>query len=448
MAPSDILVMTDILHKRYHTIADRNWSRKNFIARPLSSKWTGKLQSVLAVNDSRLLVAAGNVIYSYTFEQRGGIRYEYSCVTSQKLQAERDMTSIATVPDGGLDRTIYIGYANGTLERVQLPEASDSDQRRKWASPEPAFREKCISHRTGLIESISATDRHLLYLSAQGTAVFLNHTLPSPSSSSHIIEIGKRGWSAYLSPRASTPYAAFGTSSLTPLTIHPILNTELSHAPSAILAASQSAESSHHSAVYGIAGAPPGSPWGASDQILVSGWYDGIVRVHDLRSSARSSAADTITTTNNNTNTNAPAPAPLLPVLSLCDPWSDEPIYAVSAGGGTSSHIAAGTARHSVVAFWDVRASHLGWSVHGPGNDSSPVYSVLLEGSRLFGATQSRPFVLDFGPPPPPPPESSGEDTYPALSDCNFAREGLKTRDGTGIGFYVTKYSHGRTGED
>jgi hypothetical protein len=37
-----------------------------------------------------------------------------------------------------------------------------------------------------------------------------------------------------------------------------------------------------------------------------------------------------------------------------------------------------------------------GWSVYAPGNDRSPVYTVILESSRLFGATESRPFVYDF----------------------------------------------------
>jgi len=117
----------------------------------------------------------------------------------------------------------------------------------------------------------------------------------------------------------------------------------------------------------------------------------------------------------------------------LCDPWSFEPIYTVSCGGGSSSHIAAGSARHSVVSFWDVRSPKLGWSVHAPGNDPSPVYKIILESSRLFGATESRSFVYDFGP-------GVTEDTYPRLQE---GIRGLRPKKGSnGVSFYVTKYYH------
>jgi len=207
--------------------------------------------------------------------------------------------------------------------------------------------------------------------------------------------------------------------------VHNIQSSELAETPFAILASGSTDELLKQSAVYGISGAPLSSPWGASDQILVSGWYDGLVRVHDLRSSSRARTADI-----------PGGPAPLLPVLSVYDPWTFEPNYCVSCGGGSSSYIAAGTARHSVVALWDVRNPADGWSVHGPGNDSSPVYSVILDSSRVFGVTQSRPFVLDFGP-------DAKEETYPSLN-FNHRDEGLKKRDKSGLGFYVTKYSHGR----
>ena len=156
-----------------------------------------------------------------------------------------------------------------------------------------------------------------------------------------------------------------------------------------------------------------------------------MVNVHDLRSSLRAHrlpgvSADTY-----------PAGGALYPVMSMCDPWLAEPVYGVSAGGGGGCHIAAGTARHSVVALWDVRAASRGWSVHAPGNDSSPVYSVVMESSRVFGATQSRSFVLDFGP-------GAREDAYPPLSRPP-REEGLKKRDGSGVGFYVTRYAHSRS---
>jgi WD40 repeat protein len=236
-----------------------------------------------------------------------------------------------------------------------------------------------------------------------------------------MIDLDTRAWSALLCASASTPFAAFGTSSDTPLTIHAITRAGISPTPTLTLRASKgrdnddsdsdSSDFERPTAVYGIASAPPASPWGASDQIVVSGWFDGLVRVHDMRASR-------------------------VPTLTFADPWSFEPIYAIACGGGGGAHIAAGSARHAVVAFWDVRAATRGWSVHAPGNDVSPVYSIILESSRLFGATQSRPFVYDFGP-------DVSRETYPSLPATRGKKDGLAYKKGLEhIGFYVTKYDH------
>jgi len=275
-----------------------------------------------------------------------------------------------------------------------------------------------------IVKSLSSDRGSLLSLSSQGTAALIDTSYASPTQ---IINLQRRSWSSHLSMKSSTPFAAFGTSSTTPLVVHSITSSTLSPNPSAILYANaKHASENRSSAVYGISGIPLSGPWGGSDQVLVSGWYDGLVRVHDLRSSSRIPGMNS-----------SAGPAPLLPVLSLYDSWSFEPIYAVSCGGGSSNHIAAGSARHSVVAFWDVRSPSQGWSVHAPGNDSSPVYSIHLESSRLFGATQSRPFVYDFGP-------GVTHDTYPHMP-ATRGDDGLKHRMGkNGVGYYVTKYHHSR----
>jgi WD40 repeat protein len=272
---------------------------------------------------------------------------------------------------------------------------------------------------------LSSDREYLLSLSAEGTAALIDTSRNSPTS--QLVNLRTRSWSSHLSMTSSTPYAAFGTSSTTPLVVHPITNSTLFATPSAVLHPNaKHVTPNWSSAVYGISGIPPSGPWGGSDQVLVSGWYDGLVRVHDLRSSSRIPGMDS-----------SASPAPLLPVLTLHDSWSLEPIYAVSCGGGSSSHIAAGSARHSVVAFWDVRSPSQGWSVHAPGNDSSPVYSIHLESSRLFGATQSRPFVYDFGP-------GVTRGTYPHIPQpVTRSDDGLKHKKGNNsVGYYVTRYHH------
>ncbi|KZP33475.1 hypothetical protein FIBSPDRAFT_943278 [Athelia psychrophila] len=370
---------------RYNCLADRAWSKSLFVARPLSRPWHGKLQPTIAISSTRLLVAAGTTIYSYKFSSSSrnfdapSVQLELSCTVAAPSEGQcRDITSITFIPDGGADRTFIIGFNDGSMQRISLPHSVPPKHGHTVLQPSHS---KFFDFGNP-IESLSSDGDAVLSLSSSGCAGLTSTS--SMTSLSQVIDLKARGWSSYLSTSSSSPYAAFGVSSPNPLSIHSITESTLVATPCAILSSSEphSAAQRRSSAVYGISGVPPSSPWGGSDQIIVSGWYDGVVRVHDLRS------ADC------HTGTGTPG---LLPVLSLQDALSLEPIYTVACGGGSSSHIAAGSARHSVVAFWDVRSPAQGWSVHAPGNDSSPVYSIHLESSRLFGATQSRSFVYDFG---------------------------------------------------
>ncbi|KAI0300359.1 hypothetical protein BC826DRAFT_886024, partial [Russula brevipes] len=385
-----------LVQVKFHTLSDRSWDIQRFVARPLSQPWKGKLQPLLAINESRLFVAAGRTLYSYAFtpsEREGAtphVQFEASYQLSRGDVPRNDITSLACAPDGGSDRTLFVGFEHGELQRVRLPACIPGQVD---LPIDPSFRTSFCHHDGDLIEALSASGDSLLSLSTSGKAGLLDISPSSVPSAPHMINLDTRAWSALLCASASTPFAAFGTSSDTPLAIHAITRAAISPTPTLTLRASKGRDDSDSdsdsldfkcpTAVYGIASAPPASPWGASDQILVSGWFDGLVRVHDMRASRA-------------------------PTLTFADPWSFEPIYAIACGGGGGAHIAAGSARHAVVAFWDVRAATRGWSVHAPGNDISPVYSIILESSRLFGATQSRPFVYDFGP-------DVSRETYPSL---------------------------------
>jgi len=356
------------------------------------------------------------------------VQFEASYTLHQFLEGRKDVTGLAFAADGGLDRTLYIGFRDGSIERVILPLSPPTFDPSFGVEVPNTNKIVYDIHGGDLIQSLSSQGDLLLSLSLNGSAVISNVSNPE-TPSPHAIELQTRGWSTYLSTNSRVPYAAFGTSSIIPLCIYNINNSHLSSIPSAILGQKDILRTnSRPTAVYGICGTPPSAHWG-SDQVVVSGWYDGVVRVHDLRSSLR--AIETPETFPSS------SPAPLLPVMTFHDPWSYEPIYTVASGGGSSNHIAAGSARHSVVSFWDVRYPTRGWSVHAPGNDPSPVYSIILESSRLFGATQSRPFVYDFGP-------GVTEDTYPALPIRLTRDRRLKYKPDK-HGFHVTKYSHKRS---
>jgi len=412
---------------RYDTLADRSWSSAKFIARPLCRPWPGNLQPVLAVSFSRLLVATGLAIYSYairaSFATGHGSRlvYEGSYSFTPVLEShEHDVTSLTFVHDSAEDRTVSIGFEDGCVEQLYLPPHRGSNWRQRIILKRSST--KALHFHDKEVVSLSCSRDSLLSLSSWGSIALSD--LSTPSTPTATLQLGARSWSSHLCTTASTPYAAFGitcTTHPTPLLLHYITPSGLLPTASLLL------DSPRHrpSAVYGIAKPPPSSPLGSPDQIVVSGWYDGAVRVHDLRAGERVASSDEGATLN--------------PVLTLQDPWSPEPVYCVSCGGGSASFVAAGTARYSVVAFWDVRKPTKGWSVHAPGNDSSPVYSVVLESSRLFGATQSRSFVYDFGP-------GVTKDTYPFIPVTGSRLDRQLSPKDDGIDFCVLTYNHNRTG--
>lgn len=419
-------------HIRYNTIADRNWARLHFVARPLAQRWFSKLQPRLAINNSRLLLGAGNTIHSYGFIPSGpdlSPTVHLECThTTGVLHPERDISALVSILDGGLDRTVFVGYVNGCLERITLPSQKEAAQ--YSGHLDNSLRERYGFHDGSPVESLSSSGSHMLSLASCGTSALL--PLASGDPAPEMIDLGTQSWSCHLRMDASTPYAVFGTRSLNPLTVHSIHESHFSAQPSVYLASSNKSE--RPTAVFALSSAPPACAWGASDQIIVSGWYDGNVRVFDLRSPVR-------TTTSTKSS--------LLPAMTFCDPWSPEAIYSLACGGGSAAHITAGSARHSVLAFWDIRSPVKGWSIHAPGNDSSPVYSVVMDGSRVFGANESRGFVYDFGP-------GVTEDTYPHVElepNPNSRRGGRwrKSIDETskktkreGPGFYVTQYKHNK----
>lgn len=421
---------------------DHNWAHQHFVARPLSQRWMGKLQPLLAINSSRLLLAAGNTIYSYGFASSSTpdvsppVHVECAYTTSA-LHPNRDITALATVPDDVSDRTVFVGYADGNLERVTLTPCKEAIK--TAGNIDASLRERYNFHDGSLIEGLSVSASHVLSLASTGTAALL--PLASEERKPQLIDIGTRSWSCHVRMDASTPYAAFGTSSLHPLSVHQIHESFMSSHPSVNLVSSTKLE--RPTAVYAISSAPPACAWGASTQVLVSGWYDGLVRVFDLRCPTRAS--------HGSGSSKVPS---LLPSQTFCDPWSPEPVYSLSCGGGSGAHVTAGSARHSVLSFWDVRSPVRGWSVHAPGNDASPVYAVAIDGARVFGATESRGFVLDFG-------AGVWEGTYPAVpvESVSGSRGGAagRWRRGqrnetavaevpkmVGPGFYVTKYRHNK----
>lgn len=274
------------------------------------------------------------------------------------------------------------------------------------------------------IEAVHSGDSVVALSSEGGTLLGVSQNgivIVSGAGSVEKLDLKTRAWTCHL----STNHAAFGLTSKTPLIVHTMRPPGISKQPTYVLGPT-SRDTHSKSAVFGVCGAPPFATWG-SDRVLVSGWYNGSVNIHDLRTSTR--------LPDSSSTSSAPH---LLPVLTFVEP-SVDPIYCVATGGGSSNYIAAGLARHGMVAFWDIRGRRsTGWSVYAPGNDSSPVYSMVLESSRVFGVTQARPFVYDFGP-------GVVEDTHPSFF-LSRAEAGVLKKQGHGPGYYVTTWRHSQLG--
>ncbi|EAU85756.2 hypothetical protein CC1G_04973 [Coprinopsis cinerea okayama7 len=451
-------------------LTDKAWKSTEFIARPLSRTWAGKQQPTLAITPTRLVVAAGTNLYSYVFgckSSKPSISFEGVVNLDDPLVRGRNITSVTFLDDGELDSTLLVAYQEQRVEIITLiPVHGNNNQQR---GPGLTFRRTrhAAFPQDDYVESFSTSRHHLLSISSNGTARFLyqggvvpsTESESSPPTPSARIDLNERSWTCHLSMDASTPFAAFGTSGKTPLTVYSISQDRMSPLPEYILLSKKygdtsiSLDSLPSLAVYGITRAPLSSPFGASPQVLASGWFDGQVRIYDLRASeSRLTAPSSPSQTTPSSSSSSSSATILSPILTLQDRWSPEPIYTLSSGGGSSAHIAAGTARHSVVSFWDTRSPRLGWSVHAPGNDRSPVFDVILESSRCFGVTEARPFVYDFGPNPSldayptlTPNRELAAVTQPPRGQRQYHREGIKYKPNL-MTYEVAKYTHASSG--
>ncbi|KAG8992579.1 hypothetical protein FRB94_011482 [Tulasnella sp. JGI-2019a] len=345
-------------------------------------------------------------------------------------RAAMDITGAAFVPDGGKDETICLATADGQLVRCALsfnPPSHSTDVHRKAKKtpklgsidvvevahlPHPVGTSITTLASSGntlltLASKVSqpssavslSTDNPTSSLSTRETLVSLytasdydsqgtvsRLTLPGKPTSAHVSIPG-----AYVAIGTSQRYVrrtaavdSFGdtTTSLqpttvaqAPLSIYAIAPDGLSDAPLRSLTTIHAVSPTP----YAICSPCPSSPAGPSPYLLLSGWYDSHVHLHDLRTSEPK------------------------PVMSWHDPWLDDPVYSLSS---CTTNIVAGMGQHGIVAIFDVRiksplstnnAGRIGFSAYSPEGDGSPVYAIHAEASRIWGLSRGL-FLLDFGP--------------------------------------------------
>ncbi|KAG8927855.1 hypothetical protein FRC02_007661 [Tulasnella sp. 418] len=417
---------------RYNYLTARSWAARQFSSTPLSRPWTNNPHPVLAVSQSRLVAIAGQTIESFAFvppksTYRGGgtgIFHEGRGFMTTGRDLSRDVTGVVFLPDnpvfGGQDNTLAISRADGKLMRVHLtkqPATVDPDQRSGRQPQQVGVTTSAhYTHPSQHITHLSSSKDSLLVISfkssyatatpepgqqnavQQGEAAFYVSSR-YPWAQPETITVPGKPRSGYLSLSASMPFVAVGSSFHTssaskdrpssPLTIHGLTPSSLHQQPMAYLTGSSPKRSS---AVYAISPASPSSPFGNSPQVVISGWFDGRVRVHDLRLAARTN--------------NTPGPPSLSPVLMFNDPWLDSSVYSLGMGGGHGGYIVAGMGQHGIVAIYDARnamapsmkkSTASGCSAYSPNGHRTPVFSLQVESARIFGATNVA-FMFDFGP--------------------------------------------------
>ncbi|KLO15941.1 hypothetical protein SCHPADRAFT_235177 [Schizopora paradoxa] len=430
---------------KYDTLTDRSWEKFSFIARPLSSPWPKDCMPSVACSNTHLVYGALRDLHFFAFtrpEAPGhspGVRFDTKLNIGGYMQGggghdeRNNITGLSYMPDG---TSLVASFEDGSLMDIKLPDEISCGKQRECDEPPSDIQPlstRLLYKAQHSIECLSVRSQMGLTLSLRGEVNLCNLT----SGVSSNFSIGFR-WhgvkSAHLSS-SSPRYAALGTMDAVPLRIHSISESDISSVPSLALgrvkwdntpnvAGTSSIENAlmraRRSSDSVLAMSDPPPYFGPSGQVLVSGWVDGVVRIYDLRCSRRLSPSEVVGI--RGSSTTVPT---LAPVTSMYD-RSARGIGTITSGGGAGCYIAATSLTESRISFWDVRAPRGVWSVRSPlMKDPSPVYTLAMESSRLFGATQRRPFVYDFGP-------GVTTTTYPTLEATEA--DGLKLQK-NGIGY-------------
>ncbi|CCA67617.1 hypothetical protein PIIN_01445 [Serendipita indica DSM 11827] len=383
-------------------LINAGWVSRRFLGRNLNAPWRSKHLPIVALSPSRLVVAVGHMVTSYRFDydhtrQASAVKCEGNFVVFQD-EPTFDITGLTFLPDGGKNEMLLVSSLNGTLVRVQLPlgipqQKHSTNQRRRQSQPPflQAHRTASYPVGNGSLRALASQGNTAIALTSTGTLHLLNAATPwiPPNQ----LATGNTSWSTHLQLTASLPYTAIGTAKN--VSIYDVEQGMLSRKPRAILSGP-----GRETPVFCIGEYLPGGP----PELITSGWYDGKVRIHDLRCSTRQR------------KTSDSEPPSLVPVMTLSDPWrSFDPVYSLAARAQMSDesererdritglphqhhYVIAGSAMHSVVCLWDVRNPSDSWSTYVASGDRSPIYSLKAEGSRIWGATQHRAFVMDFSP--------------------------------------------------
>ncbi|KAG8749720.1 hypothetical protein FRC12_013264 [Ceratobasidium sp. 428] len=396
--------LTSFGHARFIHLTDLAWSFRDSIARPLSLNLYTVRDAIpqLVVTPNVLVIAVANALHVYDLV-RGGLEVHWRGeVQLHRGSAHDDITGLGALPQPGGKEALFVSCANGKMLRVQLSQPGEPLRATVTAHYTHPPR-----HITSLSTSRWESKAALALTTAQGGLVSLHNTRSpwiepthvSPPTAAYLPAVKQpRTWCSFIA--RSDSLAVTGS---THLSLHPILPSGLQQSSKPHIIPGPLKQS----ACYALSHPPNHHP-----DILLSGWHDGVVRMHDLRTEAIE--------------------------MTLRDPWSDSGVYCVGAGGGSATQVIAGYSKHGMLAIFDIRSPSTAYTTYAPSPSLGPprphngftqVSALHVEASRIFGTTPHRPFVLDFGP-------DITESSYP------FVKERPRRMTANGLGFSTQSYDH------
>ncbi|KAK6902656.1 hypothetical protein I203_107914 [Kwoniella mangroviensis CBS 8507] len=387
------------LLKHNHYIK-RSLAHHRFHALQVGPTWSKSVIPTLEITFNNLVIGVGSKISVHplrptsTSDRHGGKvidrAVEYDIRTKKDQGGKSDIIGIVPI-DGGSSGEYIVAQFDGTIQRIHLPFSSSSSSSDidiyGYTNPTLSIKARYSSF-TQPKESINtltgtADGRQFVTTSVSGRVNI--YSTNSPWTEPSFIQLkSPRAWSSLLSnshDNSIGPMAILGIQG--GMDIYNLLPTGISSRPNRKLIGPEEPLLSSPYCLQLPPTNPDGTPQTSHNpNLLLSGWYDSHLRIHDLRLPFK------------------------LPVGQFSDQytWSDGSAYYSTCWVG-EYHIAGGTSKHGTISFFDIRNSknknknkndRTGWSCFSPNGKGSPVYSMKYDNGKIYGVTERRSFVLSF----------------------------------------------------
>lgn len=324
------------------------------------ASWQSKAMPVMKADETKMVLGIGNDLWA-SFE---GSNWTISRLASPGIGDISDLT-MTNIPN-----EIIVSFVDGRIERLRLGRSDRAEQ--PWN-----LVNRLRSESRNSVEAIDYKAKTNALLS-----VYLHGQLILNWSN---IQLGCRPWCTKFVRNGNK--IATGTRSDSPLKVHEATETGLR------AIRSYSAPGSPITSVFAV------EP--ITENVILSGWYDGYTRMHDLRISSHEA------------------------VSCWRDPYGDAAVYSLST---TGNHIYSGSAVNGVVQFFDFRNTKPGSGISlflGPKGERGPVYSLISEHEVVYGAMERCVRAADFYQIP--------RKGHHMRGDSNASRNGACTRHCCGL---------------